>query len=106
MKRGDKVLVPTGDAAGSTVEGVVRSVNDDGFAMCDVPAGSMHLGRRATKALRRVEDLKPVGASEDPGDLDFEDMNKKQLKAAAKAADLSVSGSKADLVARLTDAEE
>ena len=106
MKRGDRVLVPTGDAGGSTVEGVIASIDDNDFAMCTVLAGSMYMGRRATKALRRVEDLKPVGVSEDPGDLDFEDMSKAQLKAAAKAADLSVSGSKADLVARLTDAEE
>ena len=61
MKRGDKVLVPTGDPQGSTVEGVIASVDDDGFAMCTVPAGSMHMGRRATKALRRVADLEAVG---------------------------------------------
>ena len=59
MKKGDKVLVPTGEGD-HTVEGVVKSVSDD-HAMCIVPAGSMSMGRRSTKALRKIEDLTPVG---------------------------------------------
>ena len=60
MKKGDKVLVPTG-AGDHTVEGVIRSVTKT-HAMVTVPAGSMSMGRRSTQALRKLDVLTPVGS--------------------------------------------
>ena len=59
MKKGDKVLVPTG-AGDHTVEGVIRSLTKT-HAMVTVPVGSMAMGRRSTQALRKLDDLKSVG---------------------------------------------